>query len=128
MLSDLFPGRRLLDHTGFTVPTIAQDGPSSERGRGKHPDELLRSSGAALRSPVPVQASDHARIKVLSLVASGQRLPNHAGYTVPAIALDGPSSARGRDKHPDELLQSSGAALRSSVPEQASDHVQVKVL
>ena len=104
MPSDLFPGRRLLDHTGSTVPTIAQDGPSSERGRGKHPDELLQSSGAALRSSVPVQASDHARVKVLSDLVPGRILLHHAGSTVPAIAKDGPSSERGRDTHPDESL------------------------
>ena len=55
----------LLSHTGSTVPAIAQDGPSSERGRDKHPDELLESSGAASRSPVTEQASDHAQVKVL---------------------------------------------------------------
>ena len=86
VLALLVLGRRLLIHTGSTVPAIAQDGPSSERGRGKHPDELLRSSGAALRSPVPVQASDHARIKVLSLVVPGRRLLIHAGSAVPVTA------------------------------------------
>ena len=117
--SDLFPGRRLLNHTGYTVPTISQDGPSSERGRGKHPDELLRSSGAALVArvtPVPVQASDHARIKVLSLLVPGRRLLYHAGSTAPAIAQDGPSSERGRSEHPNDTLQSIGAACVSSVP------------
>ena len=48
VLALLVLGRRLLIHTGSTVPAIAQDGPSTERGRGKHPDELLQSSGAAL--------------------------------------------------------------------------------
>ena len=62
------------------------------------------------------QASDRARVKVLSVLVPARRLLNHAGSTVPAIAQDGPSSERGSDMHPDELLQSSGAALRSSVP------------
>ena len=82
----------------------------------------------ALRSSVPMQASDHAQVKVLSPLVLGWRLLIHAGSTVPAIAQDGPSSERGWDKHPDELLQSSGTALRSSVLEQASDHARVKVL
>ena len=116
MLTLLVVGRRLLIHTGSTVPAIAQGGPSSERGRGKHPDELLRSSGAALRSSVPVQASDHARIKVLSLLVPGRRLLYHAGSTAPAIAQDGPSSERGRSEHPNDTLQSIGAACVSSVP------------
>ena len=98
-----------------TTPAIGQDGPSSERGRDKHPDELLQSSGTALRSSVLEQASDHARVKVLSVLVMGRRLLSHAGSTVPAIAQDGPSSERGRGKHPDELLQSSGAVLRLSV-------------
>ena len=72
----LVTGSRLLSQTGSTVPTIAQDGPSSERGRDKHPDELLQSSCAALRSSVPVQASDHARIKVLAVLVLGRRLRN----------------------------------------------------
>ena len=61
VLALLVLGRRLLIHAVSIVPAITLDGPSSERGRGKHPDELLRSSGAALRSPVPVQASDYAQ-------------------------------------------------------------------
>ena len=39
---------------------------------------------------------------------------SHTGSTVPAIAQDGPSTKSGRDKHPDELLQSRGAAFVSS--------------
>ena len=85
VLSDLVPGRRLLIHAGSTVPAIAQDGPSSERGWDKHPDELLQSSGAALLSSVPVQASDHARVKVLSVLVMGRRLLTHAGSTIPSI-------------------------------------------
>ena len=50
VLSVLLPGRRLLHQAGSTVPVIAQDGPITERCRGKHPDELLQSSGAALVS------------------------------------------------------------------------------
>ena len=72
VLSVLVPARQLLNHAGSTVPAIAQDGPSSERGRDKHPDELLQSSCAALRSSVPVQASDHARVKVLSDLVPGR--------------------------------------------------------
>ena len=53
VLSVLLPGRRLLHQAGSTVPVIAQDGPSSERGRGKHTNEVFQSSGAALRSSVP---------------------------------------------------------------------------
>ena len=74
------------------------------------------------------RAADPARFQVLPLLVLGSRLLSLTGSTVSTIARDGPNSARGRDKHPDEMLQSSGAALRSSVPEQASDHVQVKVL
>ena len=62
------------------------------------------------------RAADPARFQVLALLVLGRRLLIHTGSTVPAIAQDGPSSERGRGKHPDELLQSSGAALRSSVP------------
>ena len=113
--SDLVPGRILLHHAGSTVPAIAQDGSSSERGRDKHPDELLQSSCAALRSSVPVQASDHARVKVLSVLVPGRRRMNHTGSTVPTIAQDGPSSEKGRGKHPDEEFQSSGAGRRSTV-------------
>ena len=105
-----------LSLTGSTVSTIARDGPNSARGRDKHPDELLRSSGAALRSSVPVQASDHAQVKVLSELVPGRRLLNQAGSAVPVTAQDGHGFERGTDIHPDELLQSSGAALRSSVP------------
>ena len=61
------------------------------------------------------RAADPARFQVLALLVLGRRLLIHTGSTVPAIAQDGPSSERGRGKHPDELLQSSGAALRSSV-------------
>ena len=60
--------------------------------------------------------ADPARFQVLFLLVTGSRLLNQPNSTVPAVAQDGPSSERGRDKHPDELLQSSGAALRSSVP------------
>ena len=52
---------------------------------------------------MPVQASDHARIKVLSVLVPGRGLLIHTGSTVAAIAQDGPISERGRDKHPDEL-------------------------
>ena len=97
----LVTGSRLLSQTGSTVPSIAQDSSSSERGRDKHPDELLQSSCAALRSSVPVQASDHARVKVPSDLVPGRRLLHHPGFTGPAIAQDGPSSERGRNKHPD---------------------------
>ena len=76
----------------------------------------------------PDRAADPARFQVLPLLVPGCRLLSHTGSTVPAIAQDGPSSERGRDKHPDELLESSGAASRSPVTEQASDHAQVKVL
>ena len=41
VLSVLVPARQLLKHAGSTVPAIAQDGPSSERGSDMHPDELL---------------------------------------------------------------------------------------
>ena len=54
------------------------------------------------------RAADPARFQVLALLVLGRRLLIHTGSTVPAIAQDGPSSERGRDKHPDELLQSSG--------------------
>ena len=68
------------------------------------------------------RAADPARFQVLFLLVTGSRLLSQTGSTVPTIAQDCPSSGRGRDKHPDELLQSSCAALRSSVPVQASDH------
>ena len=109
VLALLVLGRRLLIHTGSTVPAIAQDGPSTERCRGTHPCELLPSWYRA-------QASDHAQVRVLSVLVPGRRLMVHTGSTVPAIAQDGPSTERGRGKHPDELLRSSGAALQLSVP------------
>ena len=62
------------------------------------------------------RAADPARFQVLALLVLGRRLLIHAGSTVPAIAPDSPSTERGRGTHPDESLQSSGAALRSSVP------------
>ena len=43
----LVTGSRLLSQTGSTVPAIAQDGPTSERKRGEHPDALLHPHGAA---------------------------------------------------------------------------------
>ena len=58
------------------------------------------------------RAADPARFQVLFLLVTGSRLLSQTGSTVPTNAQDGPSSERGRDKHPDELLQSSGAALR----------------
>ena len=56
--------------------------------------------------------ADPARFQVLFLLVTGSRLLSQTGSTVPSIAQDSSSSERGRDKHPDELLQSSGAALR----------------
>ena len=50
------------------------------------------------------RAADPARFQVLALLVLGRRLLIHAGSTVPAIPWDGPSSERGQDKHPDELL------------------------
>ena len=55
VLSVLVPARRLLNHAGSTVPAIAQDGPSSERGRSKHPNDALQSIGAACVSSVLVR-------------------------------------------------------------------------
>ena len=56
------------------------------------------------------RAADPARCQVLPLLVLGRRPLIHAGSTVPAIAQDGPSSERCRDKHPDKLIRSSGAA------------------
>ena len=64
---------------------------------------------------MPVQASDHAQVKVLLVLVPGRRLMNQAGSTVNTIAQDGPSSERGRGKHPNEVFQSSGAGRRSTV-------------
>ena len=62
-------------------------------------------------------AADPARFQVLPLLVLGSRLLSQTGSTVSTIARDGHNSERGRDKHPDELLESSGAASRSPVPE-----------
>ena len=94
MLALLVLGRRLLIHTGSTVPAIAQDGPSTERGRDKHPYELLPSRGAALVSRYRAQASDHAQVRVRSVLVTGGILLSQAGSTVPAIAQDGPSTEK----------------------------------
>ena len=82
VVSLLVPGWRLLSQACSSIFATAQDGPSSERARDKHPDERLQSSGAALRSSVPVQASDQARVKVLSDLVRGRRLLNHARSAV----------------------------------------------
>ena len=106
-------GWRLLIYAGSTVPVIAGGDPSSERGQDKHPDELLQSHGAALVILIRVQASNRARVRVISALVTGGILLNQDGSTVPAIMKDGLSTERGRDTHPDEQLQSRGAALVS---------------
>ena len=69
-------------------------------------------AGAVIRAGL---ASDHARVKVLSVLVPGRILMNHTGSTVPTIAQDGPSSERGRGKHTNEVFQSSGAGRSSTV-------------
>ena len=53
----------------------------------------------------PDRAADPARFQVLPLLVPGCRLLSHTGSTVPAITQDGPSSERGRDRHPGELVR-----------------------
>ena len=44
VLPVLVPSWRLLNQTGSATSAIAQDGPSSERGRDTYPDELYRQT------------------------------------------------------------------------------------
>ena len=82
----------------------------SKRVCGKHPDELAQSNGVGCASPCWEQVCGRARVTVVSVVVRWVvYLLNQTGFTMPAIAPDGPSSKRVPGKHPDELAQSNGA-------------------
>ena len=57
-------GQKLSNSTGVTVPTTPLDGPSSERSRGEHEDEILMPNGAACGSQYRVLMRDRARVEL----------------------------------------------------------------